>query len=73
MTMAGALMPSRSSDISVSVSDGYGSLKGATLGVTAFTVTAATPNPNGGSYLPLITVSLLPSADVAATCQNLSA
>jgi hypothetical protein len=59
------------SDISVSVSDGYGNLKGATLGVTAFTVTATAPNPNGGSYLPLITVSLLPSNQVATACQSL--
>jgi hypothetical protein len=56
------------SDISASVSDGYGSLKGATLGVTAFVVTAVTPNLAGGSYLPDITVNLLSSQEIASAC-----
>ncbi len=59
------------SDISVDRGKGQASLKGATMGVTAFKVTAVTPNPAGGSYLPDITVDLLPSAQVQSVCQNL--
>jgi hypothetical protein len=59
------------SDISVDVVAGFGNLKGATLGVTGFTVTAVSPHPAGGSYLPLITVDLLPSEVVQATCAGL--
>ena len=43
---------------------------GAYMGLTAFTVTDVTPNPLGGSYLPLITVDLLPSADVQTLCES---
>ena len=57
------------SDISVDVSAGFGSLKGATVGLTAFDVTAVNPDPAGG--LPLITVDLLASADVQSVCGGL--
>lgn len=60
------------SDVSVDVAAGFGNLKGATLGVTGFTVTAVSPNPAGGSYLPLIKVDLLPSGDVRDTCAGLN-
>jgi hypothetical protein len=60
------------SDISVDVAAGFGNLKGATLGLTGFTVTAVSPHPKGGSYLPLITVNLLSSLEVQATCSNLT-
>ena len=55
------------SDISVDVSDGYGSLKGSTLGLTGLKVTAVGPDPDGpeGSVLPLITVDIF---DGAKTC-----
>ena len=56
-------------DLSADVKDGYTSLKGATLGLTAFTVTAVEPDP-GGSVLPSITVDLLPSADVQTVCES---
>ena len=58
------------SDVSADVKDGYASLKGATTGLTAFTVTAVGPDPDGpdGSVLPSITVDLLPSADVPGAC-----
>ena len=56
------------SDISVDVAAGFGNLQGATLGVTAFRVTAADPNPAGGSYLPVITVDLLPSTEAIEVC-----
>jgi len=56
------------SDISVDVPAGFASLKGATMGLTAFNVTAVNKNPLGGSYLPLITVDLLPSSDVQSVC-----
>jgi hypothetical protein len=56
------------SDISVDVPAGFASLKGATMGLTAFDVTAVNENPLGGSYLPLITVDLLPSSDVQSVC-----
>ena len=60
------------SDISVDVSDGYGSLKGATLGLAAFKVTAIGPDPDGpeGSVLPSITIDIL---DVSETCAALGA
>jgi len=53
---------------SVDFANGFASLKGATLGLTAFTVTAVNPHPDGGSYLPRLTIDLLPSAEVASTC-----
>ena len=56
------------SDISVDIDAGFGSLKGATLGLTAFMVTLVSPNPEGGSYLPLIRVDLLSSDGVTVTC-----
>ena len=43
---------------------------GAYMGLTAFTVTDVTPNPAGGSYLPLITVDLLPSSEVQTLCES---
>ncbi len=60
------------SDVSTDVKDGYASLKGATTGLTAFTVTAVGADPDGsdGSVLPSITVDLLPSAEVVATCER---
>jgi len=58
------------SDISIDVEKGFGSLKGATLGLTAFEVTAVEPDPSG-SVLPQITVNLLPSSEVVTTCENI--
>lgn len=56
------------SDISIDVSDGYGNLQGATLGVTAFVVTGAAPHPEGDPYLPRITVDVLAPRDVSPVC-----
>jgi hypothetical protein len=56
------------SDISYDKSAGHASLKGATLGLTAFTVTAVTPGTK--KTLPSITVDLLPSAEVLSTCER---
>ena len=42
------------------------SLKGGTKGITAFTVVSARPDPAG--KLPLLTVNLLPAADVTLAC-----
>ena len=56
------------SDISVDIDAGFGSLKGSTLGLTAFLVTLVSPNPEGGSYLPLIRVDLLSRDGVTVTC-----
>lgn len=61
------------SDVSVDVAQGFASLKGATLGGTAFTVRSVNPNPAGGSYLPLLTVDLIASANVGATCNTATA
>ena len=61
------------SDISVDIPAGFASLKGATMGLTAFTVTAVKANPSGGSYLPLITVNLLSSAAAQTTCDSIGA
>ena len=49
------------SDVSVDVPAGFGRLKGATLGLTAFQVTAVGPDPDGpgASVLPSLTVDLL--------------
>ena len=59
------------SDVSADVPAGFASLKGATLGLTAFTVTAVGPGPDGSDKsLPVITVDLLPSTDVVSTCQR---
>ena len=57
------------SDISVDVPAGFGNLKGATLGRTAFVVTEVNPNPAGGSYLPLITVDLLSPDQAEQACR----
>ena len=57
------------SDISVDVEDGYGNLQGATLGVTAFLVTAASPDPSDDGALPIITVDLLSPTEVGAACE----
>ena len=57
------------SDISSDVDPPFGNLKGATQGITAFEVTAATPHPSGGSNLPLITVKLV-SVDVGCAPQT---
>ena len=54
------------SDISVDRSAGFASLKGSTLGITAFTVTAVTPVSKA---LPKITVDLLDSSEVLPTCE----
>lgn len=58
------------SDISADVAAGFASLKGATLGVTVFTVTGIGPDPDGpqGSVLPSITVDLLASSEVPVAC-----
>ena len=58
------------SDIVIDVAEGFGNIKGATLGLTAFEVTAVIPNPAGG--LPLIMVDLLPSSDVQTICENIT-
>lgn len=60
------------SDLSVDVAAGFGNLKGATLGLTAFKVNAVGPDPDGpeGSVLPAITVDLLPSSEVVQTCRQ---
>lgn len=55
------------SDVSADVKDRYASLKGATLGLTAFKVTAVGPDP-GGSVLPEITVDLLSQDELELTC-----
>ncbi len=61
------------SDVGVtSVDPPAASLKGATLGLTAFKVTAVNPNPAGGSYLPLISVDLFASADVQSICESVA-
>ena len=57
------------SDVS-DLGEGKLNATGAYMGLTAFTVTALTPNPAGGSYLPLITVDLLPSSDVQTLCES---
>jgi len=54
------------SDVSVDTSSHYAVLKGATMGITAFTVTSV--GTASGSTLPGITVSLLSSAEVTSTC-----
>lgn len=56
------------SDINWDYKKVQANLKGATLGVTAFTVTDVTPHPSGGSYLPNITFDLLPIAAHATVC-----
>jgi hypothetical protein len=61
------------SDISVDVPAGFASLKGATMGLTAFEVTAVNKNPAGGSYLPLTTVNLLSSSAAQALCDSIGA
>lgn len=54
------------SDVSVDTSSHYAVLKGATMGLTAFTVTSV--GSSSGSTLPNITVTLLSVAEVNATC-----
>jgi hypothetical protein len=39
-----------------------------TKGITAFTVTSVRESPERGNALPLVTVCLLPSSEVAAAC-----
>jgi len=61
------------SNLDSDVSDlGGGELnvQGAYRGLTAFQVTAVSPNPEGGSNLPLITVDLLPSSEVQTICED---
>jgi hypothetical protein len=58
------------SDISWDYSKVEGSLKGATKGLTAFTVQQVSPHPAGGSYLPLIRVDLIASSDVIDVCST---
>ncbi len=60
------------SDIGWNTDPPYGNLKGATLGLTAFRVTAINPNPNGGSNLPLITVELVSSDEVQSLCESVA-
>jgi hypothetical protein len=56
------------SDVSVDTSAHFANLKGATMGLTAFTVTAiGTAN---GSNLPPLTVNLLSAAQVTSTCAS---
>ena len=59
------------SDISYDESEGFASLKGSTQGVAVFEVTGWQPSPSGGSYLPEIIVSLVPSGDLSDTCSTL--
>ena len=54
------------SDIAVDIVAGFGNLQGATLGLTAFEVTAVSSDPNG--QLPLITVRLVSASDVQTVC-----
>ena len=61
------------SDISVdsgnsNPDDNYANLKGATQGLTAFTVTGV--QNNGGSALPTITVDLIASDQILNVCQR---
>ena len=58
------------SDVSTDVPAGYGVLKGATTGLTAYEVTGTVADPGG--ELPWITVSLVPSSEVAETCDGAS-
>ena len=62
------------SEISVDVAERFASLKGATLGLTAFEVTAVGRDPDGpeGPVLPSIKVDLLPSSDVQTVCENVA-
>lgn len=60
------------SDVSADVPAGFASLKGATKGLTAFLVTAANPSPQGGSYLPWLTVNLLSLAEAQNVCSNVT-
>ena len=55
-------------DITVNLDEGWGSLKGAALGLTAFQVTAV--GEADGSVLPPITVTLLRSGDVLKACES---
>ncbi len=57
------------SDISINYDPLHGNLKGATLGLTAFDVTSVRPHPAGGSYLPLITITLLTADDCLEVCR----
>ena len=57
------------SDVS-DLGEGKLNATGAYMGLTAFTVTDVTPNPEGGSYMPLITVDLLLSSDVQTVCES---
>jgi hypothetical protein len=56
------------SDISLDASRHEASLKGSTLGRTAFTVVSTVAR--SGSYLPYLRVSLIPSSQVATTCSS---
>ena len=60
------------SDVGGNTDPPYRNLKGANLGLTAFRVTAISPNPNGGSNLPLITVELVSSAEVQSLCESVA-
>lgn len=55
-------------DITVNLEDGWASLKGATLGLTAFKETAV--GEADGSVLPPITVTLLSARDVQKVCDG---
>lgn len=55
------------SEIRVDAAGGFGNLKGATLGLTAFRVTAVGP-VSGGPELPAITVGLLATTAVQTVC-----
>ena len=58
------------SDISIDVDAGFGSLKGSTLGITAFEITAIISDPDGN--LPLMTVSLMSASNVQTVCGGVS-
>lgn len=62
----------KDSDVSV-LAGGQLNATGDYMGLTAFSVAAVSPNPDGGSYLPLITVDLLPSGQVLTVCESLTA
>jgi len=59
----------KDSDVS-DLSGGELNVQGAYRGLTAFEVTSVSPNPEGGSNLPLITVDLLPSSEVQTICED---
>jgi len=61
------------SDISWDYAKVEGSLKGATLGITAFRVKQVMPHPDGGSSLPLLRIDVLSSGETADACNSAGA